>query len=133
MRGLAVLGLAATLAGCATAAPPAQPPIAGPEWRLEDLAGGGIIDNSHVTLMLGPEGRASGHGGCNRFFGSWTQTGSAISLGQMGSTKMACAEALMNQENKYLNALASAGAYSFDATGALIVTTAAGPLKFRKD
>ncbi len=57
--------------------------IAGPEWKLEDLLGGGIIDRSNVTLTLGPDGQASGSGGCNRFFGSWSVKGSALSLGAM--------------------------------------------------
>lgn len=135
MRVLAAVGLAAALTtACATTAPPAGgEQIAGPEWRLEDLLGGGIIDRSNVTLTLGPEGKASGSAGCNRFFGSWSVKGSALNLGKMGSTMMACAPALMTQEGKFLRSLETATAYSFTPDGALVITTAQGPLTFRKD
>ena len=123
------------LSACATTTPPtAASPLVGPEWRLEDLLGGGIIDNSHVTLTLAEDGRLSGSGGCNGFFGAWTKAaGGKLALGKMGATMKACAPALMHQEGKYLRALETASAYSFTPDGALLVTTAQGPLTFRKD
>ena len=136
MRPFAALGLVALITtACATTTPPAGGGgvIAGPEWKLEDLLGGGIIDRSNVTLTLGPGGQASGSGGCNRFFGSWAVKGSALTLGKMGSTMMACDPALMNQEGKFLRSLETATSYNFTPDGALVITTAQGPLKFRKD
>lgn len=139
MRTLAALSLVALMTtACATTTPPSGGggsggTIAGPEWKLEDLLGGGIIDSSHVTLTLGPDGQASGSGGCNRFFGSWSIKGSTLTLGKMGSTMMACAPALMDQEGKFLRSLETASTYTFTPDGALVVTTAQGPLKFRKD
>lgn len=134
MRTLAALGVVALMAtACATTPPVGGGMIAGPEWKLEDLLGGGIIDRSNVTLTLGPDGQASGSGGCNRFFGSWSVKGSALSLGKMGSTMMACDPALMNQEGKFLRSLETATTYSLTPDGALVITTAEGQLKFRKD
>ena len=125
------------MSACATASPPPSSggggALVGPEWRLEDLLGGGIIDRSHVTLTFGPEGKTSGSGGCNRYFGSWTQAGSKLTLGKMGSTMMACAPSLMEQEGKYLKALETASGYSLTADGALVIATSDGSLKFRKD
>ena len=46
---------------------------------------------------------------------------------------MACAPSLMEQEGKYLKALETASGYSFTADWALVIATAAGPLKFRTD
>ena len=139
MRTLAALSLVALMtAGCATTTTSSggggsSGVIAGPEWKLEDLLGGGIIDRSNVTLTLGPDGQASGSGGCNRFFGSWSVKGSALTLGKIGSTMMACDPALMNQEGKFLRSLETATTYSFTPDGALVIATAQGPLKFRKD
>lgn len=136
MRSLVALGLAALMTtACATTPPPAGGggQIAGPEWKLEDLLGGGVIDRSNVTLTLGPDGQASGSGGCNRFFGSWAVKGSTLTLGKMGSTMMACDPALMTQEGKFLRSLEGASTYSFTADGALVVTTAQGPLTFRRN
>jgi heat shock protein HslJ len=60
--------------------------------------------------MVRPEeGRENcGERVCNRFFGPAEITGSTIELGPLGSTRMACPEAVMNQETKYLDALQAA-------------------------
>ena len=135
LAGLSFAGV--VMSACATAPPPPSSggggALVGPQWRLEDLLGGGIIDRSNVTLTLGPGGQASGSGGCNRFFGSWSVKGSALTLGKMGSTMMACDPALMNQEGKFLRSLETATTYSLTPDGALVITTAEGQLKFRKD
>ncbi|WP_312160515.1 META domain-containing protein [Phenylobacterium sp.] len=134
LAGLSLAGV--VMSACATAPPPSSGgggPLVGPEWRLEDLLGGGIIDRSHVTLTLAKDGAAAGAGGCNRYFGTWTRKGDQLTLGKMGSTMMACAPSLMEQEGKYLRALETASAYSFTPDGALVIATADGPLKFRKD
>lgn len=138
LAALAGLGFAGVvMSACVTASPPPSSgggdALVGPEWRLEDLLGGGIIDRSHVTLTLAKDGSAAGAGGCNRYFGTWTRKGDALSFGKMGSTMMACAPSLMEQEGKYLKALETASGYSFTADGALVIATAQGPLKFRKD
>jgi len=137
-RGLAGCLAGLALAACATTSPPAPPahpggaPLVGPEWRLEDLLGGGIIDDSHVTLTLAADGTGAGTGGCNRYFTTWKTKGDRLTMGKGGSTLMACAPALMNQEGKYLRALETAKSYSFAPDGALVIETAQGPLKFRK-
>ena len=134
LLGLSLAGV--VMSACATASPPPSPggggALVGPEWRLEDLLGGGIIDRSHVTLTLAKDGSAAGAGGCNRYFTSWKSKGDRLTLGKGGSTLMACAPALMNQEGKYLRALETAKSYSFAPDGALVIETAQGPLKFRK-
>ena len=79
--------------------------LTGSEWLLEDLAGAGVIDNVQATLAFAEAGKVSGKGSCNRFFGPAKIDGNAIHLGPLGSTRMACPEAVMNQETKYLNAL----------------------------
>lgn len=135
LAGLSFAGV--VMSACATASPPPSSggggALVGPEWRLEDLLGGGIIDRSHVTLTLATDGRAGGAGGCNRYSGTWSQKGDKLTVGKMASTMMACAPSLMEQEGKYLKALETASSYSFTADGALVIATAQGPLKFRKD
>jgi heat shock protein HslJ len=79
--------------------------LAGTEWLLEDLAGAGVIDNVQATLTFPEAGKTAGKGSCNRFFGPAEISGSAIKLGPLGSTRMSCPEAVMNQETKYLGAL----------------------------
>ena len=82
--------------------------LTGSEWLLEDLGGSGVMDNVQATLAFPAEGKVSSKSFCNRFFGSAEIHRDAIKLGPLAGTRMACAEAVMNQETKYLNALEAA-------------------------
>lgn len=86
------------------------------EWIVEDVMGGGVIDNAQLTLNIDEEGRASGHSGCNRFMGQATIDGEKISFGALAGTRMACAEALMDLEQKYLDALSKTASFRIDQT-----------------
>ena len=50
----------------------------------------------------------AGNGSCNRFFGTAVIHSNTIKLGPLGATRMACPEAVMNQETKYLEELQAA-------------------------
>lgn len=89
-------------------------PLAG-AWLAEDIDGGGVIDNLQTTLEIAADGAVSGSGGCNRFSGSARIEGDTISFGDLASTMMACAEAAMNQEQKFHAALGAARTFSIDA------------------
>lgn len=102
------------------------PALAGAEWQVEDIGGGGIIDGAHVTLTFGDEGRAYGSGGCNRWSGSFTAGGATLAFDPAATTRMACAEALMTLEQAFLTALTQVTGYRIDDTGALVLTDAAG-------
>jgi heat shock protein HslJ len=89
-------------------APTAPFNLSGSEWLLENLAGSGVLDNVHATLAFPEAGKVAGNGSCNRFFGPAETSGDTIKLGPLASSRMACPEAAMNQETKYLNALQAA-------------------------
>ena len=95
--------------------------LTGPDWRVEDVAGTGIVDSSNITLMFGADGRVSGSGGCNRMMGGYTLTGEGLTFSQMAATMMACPEALMTQERRVFDALAAVTRFDIDATGALVL------------
>jgi heat shock protein HslJ len=94
--------------------------LTGTEWLLEDLSGAGVIDNIQATLTFPEAGKTAGKGSYNRFFGPAEVTGSAIKLGPLGTTRMACPEAVMNQETKYLDALQAAERFEWKAPYLLI-------------
>ncbi len=101
---------------------------------LEDIGGAGVIDDARATLEFPERGKAAGRGSCNQFFGSVEITGPAIAFGPLGSTRMACAEAVMNQESRYLKALQDAERYSVE--GSVLLVYAKGmeqPLRFTRD
>lgn len=83
-------------------------------WLAEDIGGGGVIDRLQTVLDIAANGAVSGSGGCNRIMGRATVAGDRISFGPIGSTKMACTPAAMNQEAKFIAALAEVRAFRVD-------------------
>ena len=88
----------------------------GTQWRLEDLAGEGVLDRVEATLEFVAPGKVAGRGSCNQFFGSATIKGSSLTFGPLGATRMACVEAINRQESKYLQALERAERYTLQGT-----------------
>lgn len=143
---VALLGLSLGLSGCnpqrfearspdaATAealeAAPADR-LEGTHWILEDLAGAGVLDRAQATLSFGEAGAVNGSGSCNRFMGPVTITGDAISFGALAATRMACPEAVMNQEDGYFEALTRAHRFELDGPYLYIhLGEQAAPLRF---
>ncbi len=83
--------------------------LEGGPWLVEDVNGGGVIDNARLEMTFDPgdqgTSRVSGRSGCNRFSGGWQQNGATITLGPIAGTRMACAPALMELESKFLATL----------------------------
>ncbi len=102
------LPVLASLMACAVPAAPAAAPLVGSEWLLQDLGGRPVLDKVKATLAFPEAGRVTGSGSCNGFFGTYTLIEDRISLGQIGSTRMACGEGVSEQENRYLDALRKA-------------------------
>lgn len=109
MRILIPLLLAATMlfTGCASRvarkAPPSLP--AGP-WALVELNEKPVTVvnlSQQPTMLFDAEGgRVSGHAGVNRYNGSYTQNGTAMSFGPAATTKMAGPPELMRIEEEFL-------------------------------
>ena len=110
----------------------ARPPtLWGTAWRLEDLAGDGVLDRAQATLEFPSEGRTSGNGSCNRFNGVATIDGNTIQVGGIAATRKACVEAVMNQEEKYFAALQDAERFEIDGQSLEVyVAGKAKPLRF---
>lgn len=82
-------------------------------WVLQDLAGSGVAGTVYASLTFPEARKVAGNGSCNRFFGAAEIRGNVIKLGPLGTTRMACAEAVMNQESKYLKALQAAESFEW--------------------
>jgi heat shock protein HslJ len=94
--------------------------LAGSEWLLEDLGGSGVIARIQATLAFPEAGKVAGNGSCNRFFGPANISGNTIKLGPLASSRMACPEVVMTQENKYLDALQAAERFEWKDSHLLI-------------
>src|SRR4029079_2397513 len=107
---LVVLTLAA---GCVTpAGRVSASPLEGRYWRLAELRAHPALPTPgtrEAGLEFSADSmRVSGSGGCNRVSGPYTRDGSRLELGQLISTRMACADQrLTEQEGAFLSALAS--------------------------
>ena len=103
----------------------------GTAWRLENLAGAGVLDRAQATLEFPSEGRASGNSSCNRFNGVVTVEGSTIQFGGIAATRKACAEAAMRQEDAYFAALREAERFEIDGESLRIYAAGRSePLRF---
>jgi putative lipoprotein len=78
----------------------------------------------HMNVQFGPDGRITGYGGCNRFFGGYTVSGNHIKIGPLASTRKGC-PGLINVETAFFATLEAAS--SFEQTDTtLILYDAAG-------
>ena len=69
------------------------------------------LDNTNVTAQLTLEfdsktNKVSGFAGCNRFFGTYSTSGNAISFSEMGATRMMCQDEANKIEQKMFETLA---------------------------
>ena len=103
MKGLVLLAaLGAGLAGCAGDAVKLQQDHS---YVVEWIGERPLMDYAHLTVTLGNDGRAYGNGGCNHWFAPYTLDGDKLTFGGVGSTRKACAPALMEQEQRFFEAL----------------------------
>jgi len=95
---------------------PAQ--LAGSTWKVTNYNNNrqaivGVIGEPDITMSFG-NGKVSGSAGCNEFHASYATQGNGIRFGPVATTRRACAEPLMTQEQEFLAALASAVSWRID-------------------
>lgn len=90
--------------------------LVGPDWSLKSLGGKPVVGGTTLSAAFSADERVSGSAGCNRYFGSARATNGSLSVGPLGSTMMACAQDVMEQEALYLAALQAATVYSIQGT-----------------
>ena len=114
---------AATLSGCAS--DPVQLEN-DKTYRVEWIGERPLIDRSHLTITLGEDGRAYGSAGCNHWFASYRRDGDALRFEQPGATRKLCAPALMEQEQRFLEALGQMQRWDVSGIGQLRLWPAEG-------
>jgi heat shock protein HslJ len=93
----------------------APPRIEGVRWEVTGYNNGrqavvSPMAGTRLTLEF-QDGQVSGDSGCNRFHGSFTVQGDALAIGPLATTRMACGDDSMVQEQQFLAALASAATW----------------------
>jgi heat shock protein HslJ len=65
--------------------------LAGSEWAPVDT-------QNEQFIQFKDDGSVAGNGGCNRFFGNYSQEADNLSIGPLGATKKACFGVTNEQE-----------------------------------
>ena len=101
----------------------------GQPWRLLALADQPVPPNPPVTLSFSREGRISGNGGCNNYFGIFKAdpTGQ-LTIGRVGSTKMLCPDGA-DTEDRFFESLESVTGFAVEGDR-LRLFSYAGDLEF---
>jgi heat shock protein HslJ len=95
--------------------------LQGSEWVLTDIGFDQPVPPiPEVTIQFDGD-KVSGNGGCNRYFGTVTDTSPGrLEFSAMGTTMMACPDRAMELERRYLRALADGSSYGF-SSGRLVI------------
>jgi heat shock protein HslJ len=96
-----------------TAPVAAQPAnsLAGSEWRPLEMRNVSVPANTQLRVRFASEGKLTGFSGCNHFFGSYKVTEQKLTFSELGMTRMACPDAIMDLERTFLDALSSTAAF----------------------
>ena len=122
---LALIVIVMVLAGCTKTQQvlvrePASPsPGVEGRWDLVSYGPAGseatVLTASPIFIDFTSDGKISGSGGCNRYFGGWgilEGTKDTIRIWRTGSTKMACPGPIMTQEHRFLEELSRVSRYT---------------------
>jgi heat shock protein HslJ len=122
---LALIVIVMVLAGCTKTQQvlvrePASPsPGVEGRWDLVSYGPAGseatVLTDSPIFIDFTSDGKISGSGGCNRYFGGWgilEGTKDTIRIWRTGSTKMACPGPIMTQEHRFLEELSRVSRYT---------------------
>ena len=92
--------------------------LEGTKWVMTAYAVDGSMQEALSTPAVEAtfaDGTVSGTGGCNQYNGSYELDGDRLSVGpSLARTMMACEQAIMDQEDAYLEALQSAASFKID-------------------
>ena len=128
---LCAIGLAGcTMSGDKAPASESEIPLNG-RWQVEDIDAGGVIDFSHITMDFSTQGKVTGTTGCNQYTASLAQNDTDVSVTQIVTTRRACAPALNNQQQRFINALRDASTIAYQQDTWLIIQDASGATRLK--
>ncbi len=97
--------------------------LTGAQWTVGEIDGEPFAGADRPSFAVSNEGQIFGTTGCNRFTGAFSINGEGgIAIGALATTRMACDNALMKQEQAFLQALDASEAFSFGPDAALLLT-----------
>jgi|GEM_PF-893728 len=110
---VAMIGEADDTAPNAPSASAVPAELVGDAWQVVEIAGEPTDADVATTLEIAADGAIGGSGGCNRYFGkAEIDADGGLRFGGIGATRMACPEAIMAQESRYLATLEEVSGFS---------------------
>jgi len=101
-------------------------PLANTNWTLSSMNATEVpVPGTALTVFFSADGQVEGQAGCNSYSGTYKVDGSALSIKRLTSGRVACGEAIDQQEQNYLGILQSAAAFEMSGSQ-LIVRDARG-------
>jgi heat shock protein HslJ len=100
--------------------------LRGAPWVVDDIAKGGLVDGSRVTLAFGDDGRVTGSASCNSYTAGYALSDEGLTIQKAATTRKACAPPWMKQEQAYLVLLEAVTRFEIARDGALILHAADG-------
>ena len=105
--------------------------LTGSEWHPSFMSEAELIPGVEMVVDFSPDGKISGYGGCNQFFGGYTISGHSIKIGPIASTRKGC-PGLIGMEAAFFAMLESAKSFEehdgtlilYDVTGAKVLELA---------
>ena len=125
---LAIAGLATGCRSTESAAPAAS--LIGTSWLAEEIDEQRVLERIESTLSFDSAQRITGQAACNRYFGALELGEGTIRLKPAGTTRMACAPAVMDQESRFFAALGAVSAFRRGA-GKLVLLDETGRVRVR--
>lgn len=123
-KTLLIAVAAATLSACSSV--PNTQLHSAQHYQVEWIGERPLIDSSMLTLNLVDATRATGMAGCNTWSADYQLNGKQLSLHNIATTRKLCAPALMEQEQRFLAALAQVQRWEFAEHQQLLLWPAQG-------
>jgi heat shock protein HslJ len=98
--------------------------LSGSDWRPSFLSASDLPPGHHMVVHFGPDGKISGNGGCNQFFGAYSVSGNHLQIGPIASTRKGC-PGLIAIESAFFATLRAADSFAQEG-GMLVLYDAAG-------
>ena len=105
--------------------------LVGSVWRPSFLSAAELIPGVEMAVNFSPDGKITGNGGCNQFFGGYSVEGNHIKIGPIASTRKGC-PGIIGMEAAFFAMLESAKTFEehdgmlvlYDVTGAKVLELA---------
>ncbi len=88
-------------------------------WSVTNLGETPVVEDAPVTLQFDTEGKVSGNASCNRYSGGFELTGEGLTFEPLVSTRMACDQPRMDQENRFLKLMETVSRFEIGEAGQL--------------